>query len=102
MTINPSTEVTARQVSGPLPTVDLPDDSLQSQAQLPVNYSCHVFVPHGVGMFTPTLWQAVLESSLAQLSMQAVIAELQSENEFLLKGEQQCLESDIKDSEAWS
>ncbi len=101
MTISPSIEVIARRLTELLPTVDLSDDSVQWQAQLLANYSCHVFVPDGAGMFTPTLWQAVLESSLAQLSMQAEIAELRSQTE-LLNGEQQRLESEIKEAEARS
>jgi hypothetical protein len=47
------------------------------------------------------LWQAVLESSLAQLSMQAEISELRSQNEFL-KSEQQRLESELKEAEVRS
>ena len=49
-------------------------------------------------MSTPTLWQAVLESSLAQLSMQAELADLRSQND-LLKSEQQRLEGEIKEAE---
>ncbi len=101
MIISPSVEGTARQLTELLPTVDLPDSFLQWQAQLLANYSGHVFVPHGVETSTPTLWQAVLESSLAQLSMQAEIAKLRSQNEFL-KGEQQRLEGEIKEAEARS
>jgi hypothetical protein len=37
-------------------------------------------------MSTPTLWQAVLESSLTQLPMQAELADLRSQND-LLKSE---------------
>ncbi len=92
---------TARRLTELLPTVDLPDSFLQWQAQLLSNYSGHVFVPHGVETSTPTLWQAVLESSLSQLSMQAEITELRSQNEFL-KSEQQRLESEIKEGEARS
>ena len=98
MIVSPSIEGTARRLTELLPTVDLPDSFLQWQAQLLANYSGHVFVPHGVETSTPTLWQAVLESSLAQLSMQAEIAELRSQNEFL-KSEQQRLEGEIKESE---
>jgi Ring finger domain len=103
MIVSPSIEGTARRLTELLPTVDLPDSFLQWQAQLLSNYSGHVFVPHGVetSTSTPTLWQAVLESSLAQLSMQAEIAELRSQNEFL-KSEQQRLESEIKEAEARS
>jgi hypothetical protein len=101
MIVSSSIEGTARQLTELLPTVDLPDSFLQWQAQLLANYSGHVFVPHGVETSTPTLWQAVLESSLAQLSMQAEIAELRSLNEFL-KSEQQRLESEIKESEVRS
>jgi len=101
MIVSPSIEGTARQLTELLPTVDLPDSFLQWQAQLLSNYSGHVFVPHGVETSTPTLWQAVLESSLAQLSMQAELADLRSQNEFL-KGEQQRLESEIKEAEVRS
>jgi hypothetical protein len=101
MIVSPSIEGTARRLTELLPTVDLPDSFLQWQAQLLSNYSGHVFVPHGVETSTPTLWQAVLESSLAQLSMQAEIAELRSQNEFL-KSEQQRLESEIKEAEVRS
>ena len=101
MIVSPSIEGIARRLTELLPTVDLPDSFLQWQAQLLSNYSGHVFVPHGVETSTPTLWQAVLESSLAQLSMQAEIAELRSQNEFL-KSEQQRLESEMKEAEARS
>jgi Ring finger domain len=101
MTVSSSIEGTARRLTELLPTVDLPESSLQWQAQLLSNYSGHVFVPHGVEMSTPTLWQAVLESSLAQLSMQAEIADLRSQNQFL-KNEQQRLEGEIKDVEVRS
>ena len=47
-------------------------------------------------MSMPALCQAVLESSLAQLSMQAEFADLRSQND-LLKSEQQRLESEIKE-----
>jgi hypothetical protein len=101
MTVSASIENTARRLTELLPTVDLPDSFLQWQAQLLANYSGHMFVPHGVEMSTPTLWQAVLESSLAQLSMQAEISDLRSQNEFL-KSEQQRLESETKEAEARS
>ena len=97
MTVSPSIEGTARRLTELLPTVDLPD-SCQWEAQLLSNYSGHVFVSNGIETSTPTLWQAVLESSLAQLSMQAEIAELRSQNEFL-KGEQQRLEGEVKEAE---
>ena len=96
--ISPSIEGTARRLTELLPTVDLRDSFLQWQAQLLGNYSGHVFVPHGVEMSTPTLWQAVLESSLAQLSMQAELADLRSQND-LLKREQERLESEIKEAQ---
>jgi len=101
MTVSSSIEGTARRLTELLPTVDLPESSLQWQAQLLSNYSGHVFVPHGVEMSTPTLWQAVLESSTSQLSMQAEIADLRSQNEFL-KSEQQRLESEIREVEVRS
>ena|SRR6266850_316110 len=101
MTANTSIEGTARRLTELLPTVDLPDSFLQWQAQLLANYSGHIFVPHGAEMSTPILWQAVLESSLAQLSMQAELADLRSQNDHL-KGEQQRLESEIKEAEVRS
>jgi Ring finger domain len=101
MTVNTSIESTARRLTELLPTVDLPDSFLQWQAQLLANYSGHIFVPHGAEMSTPILWQAVLESSLAQLSMQAELADLRSQND-LLKDEQQRLESEIKEAEVRS
>jgi hypothetical protein len=99
--VSPSIEGTARRLTELLPTVDLPDSFLQWQAQLLANYRGHVFVPHGVETSAPTLWQAVLETSAAHLSMQAEIAELRSQNESL-KGEQQRLESEIKEAVAQS
>jgi len=90
--VSPSIEGTVRRLAELLPTVEPWDSFLQWEAQLLGNYSGHVFVPHGVEMSTPTLWQAVLESSLAQLSMQAELTNLRSQND-LLKSEQQCLES---------
>jgi RING finger family protein len=101
MIISPSIEGTARRLTELLPNVDLPDSFLQWQAQLLANYSGHMFVPHVVETSTATLWHAVLESSLAQLSMQAEIAELRSQNEFL-KAEQQRSESELKGAEARS
>ena len=101
MIVNTSIEGTARHLTELLPNVDLPDSFLQWQAQLLSHYSGHVFVPYGVETSTPTLWQAVLESSLAQLSMQAEISELRSQNESLKK-EQQRLESEVKETEARS
>ena len=98
MMISPSIEGTARRLTELLPTVDLRDSFLQWQAQLLGNYSGHVFVPHGIEMSTPTLWQAVLESSLAQLSMQAELANLRSQND-LLKSEQERLESEIREAQ---
>ncbi|KAI0250871.1 hypothetical protein BJV78DRAFT_525602 [Lactifluus subvellereus] len=98
MIVSTSGEGTARRLTELLPTVDLPDGALQWQAQLLSNCSGHVFVPHGVEMSMPTLWQAVLESSLAQLSMQAEIADLRSQKEFQTS-EQQRLESELKVAE---
>src|SRR5258707_2176755 len=101
MIISPSIEGPARRLIELLPNVDLPDCALKWQAQLLANYSGHVFVPHVVETSTATLWQGDLESSLAQSSMQAEIAELRSQNEFL-KGEQQRSESELKGAEARS
>jgi hypothetical protein len=101
MMVNSSIERAAHWLAELLPSIDLQDSALQWQAQLLANYSGHVFVPHVVETSTATLWQAVLESSLAQLSMQAEIAELRSQTE-LLKGEQQRLESELIGAEARS
>jgi hypothetical protein len=101
MTVNTSIEGTARRLTELFPTVDLKDSFLQWRAELLANYSGHVFVPHGVETSTPTFWQVVFESSLAQLWMQAEISELRSQNEFP-KNEQQRLESEIKEAEARS
>jgi hypothetical protein len=101
MIVNTSIEGTARRLTELLPNADLPDNFLQWQAELLPNYSGHVFVPHGAETSTPTLWQAVLESSVAQLSIQAENSEMRSQIEFL-KNEQQRLESEIKEAEARS
>jgi Ring finger domain len=98
MIVSPSIGGIARRLTELLPTIDLPD-SFQRKAQLPPNYIGHVFVPSGVEASTRTSWQAVLESSLAQLSMQGEIAELRSQNEFL-KSKQQRLESENKEAGA--
>ena len=100
MVVSTSIGDIARRLTELFPTVDL-SDSFQSEAQLLPNYIGHVFVPNGVETSTPTLWQAVLESSLAQLSMHEEITELRSQNE-LLKSEQQRLKSEIKEAEARS
>jgi Ring finger domain len=98
MIASTSIESTARRLTELLPTVDLPDGVLQWQAQLLSNCSGHVFVPHGADISVPMLWQAVLESSLAQLSMQTVIADLRSQNE-LQTNEHQRLEKELKEAE---
>ena len=97
MIVSTSIEGAVRRLTEILPTVDLPDSDsvLQWQAQLLFNYSGHVFVPHGVEASIPTLWQAVLESSLTQLTMQAENSDLQSRIEFL-ESDQQRLESELK------
>ncbi|KAI0260325.1 hypothetical protein BC834DRAFT_832018 [Gloeopeniophorella convolvens] len=74
--VNRTVERAARRLAELLPSIDFSDSDLQWQAQLLANFSAHVFVPRGPGMSTEVLWQAVLESSLAQLSMQAEIANL--------------------------
>ena len=101
MMVSTSIEGTARRLTELLPTVDLQDSFLQWQAQLLANYSGHVFVPQGVETSTPLLWQAVLESSLTQLSLQAENSELRSQIESL-KSEQRRLETEIKETEARS
>ncbi|KAH9056530.1 hypothetical protein EDB87DRAFT_1566420 [Lactarius vividus] len=97
-TVSTSVEGTARRLTELLPTVDLQDGILQWQAQLLSNCSGHVFVPHSLDTSTAALWQAVLESSLAQLSMQAEISDLRSQNDFQTS-EQQRLESELKEVE---
>ncbi|KAH9022039.1 hypothetical protein EDB84DRAFT_1511139 [Lactarius hengduanensis] len=96
--VSTSVEGIARRLTELLPTVDLQDGILQWQAQLLSNCSGHVFVPHSLDMSTAALWQAVLESSLAQLSMQAEISDLRSQNDFQTS-EQQRLESELKEVE---
>jgi Ring finger domain len=102
MIVNTSIEGTASRLTKLLPNVGLPDGLLQWQARLlsvDSGQVTHVFVPRGVETSTPALWQAVLESSVAQLSMQTEISELQSQIESL-KNEQQDLGSEIEDGEA--
>ncbi len=96
--VSTSAEYTARRLTELLPTVDLHDGVLQWQAQLLSNCSGHVFVPHGLDTSTAALWQAVLESSLAQLHMQAEISDLRSQNEFQVS-EQERLETELKEME---
>ncbi|KAI9434828.1 hypothetical protein H4582DRAFT_1818325 [Lactarius indigo] len=96
--VSTSVESTARRLTELLPTVDLQDRILQWQAQLLSNCSGHVFVPHSLDTSTAALWQAVLESSLAQLSMQAEISDLRSQKDFQAS-EQQRLESELKEVE---
>ena len=96
--VSTSVEGTARRLTELLPSVDLQDGILQWQAQLLSNCSGHVFVPHTFDTSTAALWQAVLESSLAQLSMQAEISDLRSQNDFQAS-EQKRLESEFKEVE---
>lgn len=90
-----SMEGTARRLTELFRTVDLSNSFLQFLA----NYKGHVFVPQGVKVSTPTLSKAVLESSLAQLSIQVEISRWQSQHESL-KSEHQSLESEIKEASA--
>jgi len=99
MTVSSSIEGTALRLAELFPTIDLSDSSLQWQALLLSNYSAHVFVPHGAKIFLPTLWQAVVESSIAQLSTRTEIADLRLQNRYL-KTVQQALETEIKEVEA--
>ena len=87
-----STEGTARRLTELFRTVDLTDSFPQSLA----NYSGHVFVSHSVKTSTPTSSQAVLESSLAQLSTQAEVPLLRSQDESL-KSKHQSSESENKE-----
>jgi hypothetical protein len=96
--VSTSVEGTARRLTELLPSVDLQDGILQWQAQLLSNCSGHVFVPHSLDTSPAALWQAVLESSLAQLSMQAEIADLRSQNEFQ-STEQKRLDTELKEVE---
>lgn len=93
MIASTSIEGTASRLTEILRVVHLTDNFLQRQAS---NYSGHVFVPLGVETSTPTLSRAGFEPGLAQSSIQAQIAELRSQNEFL-KREQQRLENEIKE-----
>ena len=94
MIVSSSAESTSRRLTELLLTVDLQDSFLQWHAQLLANYSGHIFVPHTFDMSMPTLWQ----DSLTQLSMQAEIADLRSQIDFL-KSEQQQLKTEIKGAE---
>ena len=98
MIASTSAEGTARRLAELLRTVYFQDRVLQRQTDLPANCSGHVFVPHGVKTSAPTLWQAVLKSNLAQLSIQTEISGLRSQNGSL-KGEQRSSETEIKDAE---
>ena len=97
-TVSTSVEGTARRLTELLPSVDLQDGILQWQAQLLSNCSGHVFVPHSLDTTPAALWRAVLESGLAQLSMQAEIADLRSQNEFQAT-EQKRLDIKLKEVE---
>ena len=91
-TVSTSLEDTARRLTDLLPSADLQDGILQWQSQL---LAGHVFVPNIVDTSTTAMWQAVLESSLAQLSMQA---EMRSQNKFQVN-EQKRLVSELKEAE---
>ena len=92
MIASTSIEGTARRLTELLRIVDLPDSW---QAKLLAKYSGHVFVPHDVKTSTLVLPHAVLEPGLAQLSIQAGLSELRSQN-ILPKSELQRLESEIE------
>ena len=96
--VSTSVEGTARRLTELLPSVDLQDGILQWQAQLLSNCSGHVFVPHTLDSSPAALWQSVLESSLAQLSLQAEISDLRSQNDFQVS-EQKRLETEHKEAE---
>ena len=83
--ISTSLEGTARRLTELLP-VDLQDTILG-------NCTSYVFVPRALDLSTPTPWQSVLESSLAQLSMQA---DMCSQNNFQVI-KQKRLEAELKE-----
>ena len=103
--VNTSLDGTARRLTELLPSVDLQDGIHQWQAQLLNNCSGHVFVPRTLDSSAVALWQSVLESSLAQLSMQADISDLRHQNLTLRSqnnlqvGEQKRLEINLKEIE---
>ncbi|KAI0259086.1 hypothetical protein BC834DRAFT_974597 [Gloeopeniophorella convolvens] len=92
--VNQSVEHAARRLAELLPSIDFSDSDLQWQAQLLANFSAHVFVSCGHGMSTEILWQAVVESSLTQLSMQAEIANLKIQTR-----ERERLEQELEEAE---
>ena len=96
--VSTSVEGTARRLTELLPSVDLQDGILQWQAQLLSNCSGHVFVPQTLDSSPAALWQSVLEASLSQLSMQAEISDLRSQNDFQVS-EQKRLETEHKEAE---
>ncbi|KAJ6456123.1 hypothetical protein C8R45DRAFT_1064835 [Mycena sanguinolenta] len=95
--VNTSLDVTARRLDNLL-TVDsrlLADRSLQWQSQLLANFSGHFFVAKdGVKNSVEELTQAVLESSLVALGLQAEILDLKFQNSSLSR-ERQSLETDL-------
>ena len=103
--VNTSLDCTARRLTEILPSVQLQDGIIQWQAQLLSNCSGHVFVPRTLDSSAAVLWQSVLESSLAQLSMQADISDLRYQNlclrsqNILQASEQKRLETDLKEIE---
>ncbi|KAK0202721.1 hypothetical protein DFS33DRAFT_1385094 [Desarmillaria ectypa] len=62
----------------------LSESGLQWQAQLLANFSAHVFIPNDKWSTDPVdLTQALLESSVAILTLQAQLSSLESRNQFL-------------------
>ena len=101
MLVSSSTEVIAYRLAELLPTVDSQDNSLQLQARPLATYTTYsIFVPRGVEMSMSASWQAVLESSLAQLSMQSKLANLRSQIELL--NSERSSEGETKNEEARS
>ena len=94
--VSTSVEGTARRLTELLHSVDV----FQWQGQLQGNCSGHVFLPHSLDPPTTALWQAVLETNLAHLSLLAEISELHSQNEFQVS-EQERLESELRSQNAF-
>ncbi|KAF7370312.1 RING-type domain-containing protein [Mycena sanguinolenta] len=97
--VNTSLDATAQRLDDLL-TVDsrlLADRSLQWQSQLLANFSGHFFVAKdGVKNSMEELTQAVLDSSLVALSLQAEILDLKFQNSSLSR-ERQSLETELAD-----
>ncbi|KAH7920858.1 hypothetical protein BV22DRAFT_1073245 [Leucogyrophana mollusca] len=96
--LNTSIAHTATRLASILPVDNrmLSEEDLQWQAQLLANFSAHIFVPKNPDTSPEGMTQAVVESSLEVLSLQAEVAELKrkssalaSDNQRLEKGAEQ-------------